>query len=181
MIGILNSEGEIVEVVASLDGVEAPHGTVPDVPPEFVTGDLLWDGSAFVENLPKVEADRLAAINVECERVLAAFASPHPLFEAFRAAKREELRRWAEEQPSPVVNATTYPFLYAESELRELLPEEIVAEWTQAAALWASAGAQLEAIRVAGRAAVRAAPNAAMKASAASAAIAAIQQLEEEL
>jgi hypothetical protein len=177
MIGVLDAEGRIVQVVRSLDGVTAPHGTVANVPAGFLAGDVEWNGAAFVDALGTLEARALEAINGAAERLVETAIDVRPVLQAFRDEKRRELDAWLAAGDEREVTAEAFPFIVAEAVARGVQAEQVAAEIAAAVGEWRGAGAQVEAIRVAGRAAVRDATTRAGIEAALAATLAAFQAL----
>ena len=174
MIGILDADGKISEVVSSLAGVPAPYGIVDDVPYGFLDGSLVWNGQGFVENIARAEAEALAELDRFVSESVRDLAKSDPVIDQFRAEKRHELERWIAAGSNRVVTAETFPFFVAEAAALSVTVDEVVAAVESQVALWATTGAAVESLRVAGRAAIRAGQTAADKAAACQSAKAAI-------
>lgn len=173
-IGILDASGAIVEIVHSLAGIDAQHGIVLNVPDAFPDVLDFADGQ-FVDALDRVEAGLLDGIDRAAEALVERAVPVNPVLQEFRNEKRRELQRWDDEGEARQVTADAYAFLVAEASARAVPVDQVVAEVRAAVGQWRQQGAAVEAIRVAGRASVRAAGTVAGKQAAFAATI---QQLE---
>lgn len=152
MIGILDAAGAIRLVTADTTGEDISHGTVADVPagfPEYMD----FVGGVFAEALDRIYNRLAARIDAAAEAIIISFVTPGQGIQEARSEKRREVERIADD-PDPI--PTDYPFLSAEAAARGVALTVVVGEVQAAIALWLSAGAQVEAVRVAGKAAVRA-------------------------
>ena len=173
LIGILNAAGEIRLVTSDTTGEDVTHGTVADVPPGFPEF-MDYAGGAFVEALDRIYARLAARIDAAAEAIIVSFVTPGQGIQEARSEKRREVERIAADaDPDPA----DYPFLSAEAAARGVALAVIVGEVQAAIALWLSAGAQVEALRVAGKAAVRAGTTRAEREAAADATMTALASI----
>jgi hypothetical protein len=179
MIGILGADGSIARVVASMAGEAAPHGTVADVPIGFLTGDLSWDGAAFVDAMAVIEARLLAAIDRQAAAAMADFVAAPEVLQEFRREKRRELAAWQAAGEPAAPEAGAYPFIEAEAAAKGVGFTTVAGQIATALAASMETAPAVEAARVAGRAAVRAATTKAAKEAAAATAEAAIAAAAE--
>lgn len=145
-----------------------------DTPPDTTTHD--WDAAthSFVPALSRVAESLCAQIDAAANALIEAAVTPGAGIQAAREDKRRELDRWDAEGEDRIVNSTTYPFVVAEAEAKGCPPADVIAEIRAAVAQWLAAGTQVEALRVAGKVQVRAAPDLASMQSTAAAVLAAL-------
>lgn len=172
-IGILNAAGDIRLVTTDTTGEDISHGTVADVPDRFPDSMDYLDG-VFVDALPRIYARLAARIDAAAEAIIISFVTPGAGIQEARSEKRREVERIVtESDPDPA----DYPFLAAEATARGVALSVIVSEVQAAVALWLGAGAQVEAVRVAGKAAIREAATRADRETIAEATLAQLQTI----
>lgn len=170
-IGILNAAGAIRLVTSDISGEDIAYGTVENVP-DLYPDSMDYVGGEFIDALDRIYARLAARIDAAAEALIISFVTPGAGIQEARAEKRREVERiTADSAPDPA----DYPFLSAEAAARGVPIATIVGEVEAAIALWLGAGAQVEAVRVAGKAAIRAQTS---RAGREAAAVATIAQLE---
>lgn len=172
-IGILNAAGAIRLVTSDISGEDIAYGTVENVP-DLYPDSMDYVGGEFIDALDRIYARLAARIDAAAEAIIISFVTPGQGIQEARAEKRREVERiTADSAPDP--DPADYPFLSAEAAARGVPIATIVGEVEAAIALWLGAGAQVEAVRVAGKAAIRAQTS---RAGREAAAVATIAQLE---
>lgn len=131
-------------------------GQVVEVPGGGDAALLDYVHGKWAPALPRM-ADRWCAdIDRQANALIEAAVTPGAGIQAAREDKRRELDRWDAEDGRRVVSAAAYPFVMAEAAAKGVQPAEVIAEIRAAVVRWRAAGARIEAIRVAGKAQVRA-------------------------
>ncbi|MFQ3664666.1 MAG: hypothetical protein SNJ79_01330 [Sphingomonadaceae bacterium] len=136
---------------------------------------------AFVDSLAYWRARLLADIDDAADRIAQQIAPSNQWTAEVRREKRAELARWDAEGEERDVTAEAFPFFVAEAQAFSVDPATIAEGVRAATAVWLAAGPQLEAARVGGRAAVRAAQTPIEMQTAAASAQAAMQQIADQL
>lgn len=138
-----------------------------------------WSAPArgFVDSLAYWRARLLADIDAAADRIAQQIAPSNQWTAEVRREKRAELARWDAAGDDREVTAESYPFFVAEGAALGVSPVVIAEAVRAAIALWQAAAPQLEAARIAGRAAVRAAATLPEMQAAASAALHAMQDV----
>ncbi|MFN3883283.1 MAG: hypothetical protein ACK4Q4_00815 [Rhodocyclaceae bacterium] len=135
-------------LVEAQDGPNITYAVVPLDPQEIADG------------IERMANEAALAIDATAEQVRHLFVTPGSAQAMVYQAKMDEAEKWTlAGSPSPPP-AETYPLIAAEIGINGAVAADVVGLWTQMEAIWRQTAAQIEAIRLGGKAAVDAAAGA---------------------